>query len=233
MEESADNKSEKPEKTSGDLAHAGVKAVLAAVPLAGGPAAEIFSFLVVPPLEKRRDDWVQSIATGLQELEKRVQEFTLAEASQNEQLITTLVQASRASIATHQEEKLEALRNAVFNSALPGAPEDDLQLMFLNYIDTMTAWHLRILLYCDSPKAVAGRRDIPIKVMAPTRQSVLLYLYPELENQEDLWAYIIEDLISRRLVATGARSGAQIWKSTTTPMGKRFAKFITSPMDGS
>ena len=39
-----------PEPTAGDTAHLITKAGLSAIPILGGPAAELFSALVVPPL---------------------------------------------------------------------------------------------------------------------------------------------------------------------------------------
>jgi hypothetical protein len=55
-------------------------------------------------------------------------------------------------IRNHHKEKLKALRNAVLNSISPNLPEEDLQLMFLNWVDELTTWHLRILQFFDSPE---------------------------------------------------------------------------------
>jgi hypothetical protein len=56
----------------GDVAHTIVKAGLSAIPVIGGPAADLFSALIIPPLTKRRDEWIQSIVAGLQNLEEKV-----------------------------------------------------------------------------------------------------------------------------------------------------------------
>jgi hypothetical protein len=53
--------------------------------------------------------------------------------------------ATQAAIRNHQKEKLEALRNAVLNSAEKNALDEDIKLMFVSLIDTFTPWHLRIL----------------------------------------------------------------------------------------
>jgi len=59
--------------------------------------------------------------------------------------------ASQVAIRNHQSGKLEALRNAVLDSALSNEPEEDMQLMFLNFVDVLTLSHLRMLkLYFDS-----------------------------------------------------------------------------------
>jgi len=53
-----------PKPMSGDALHTFVKAGLSAIPIVGGPAAELFAYVVVPPLTKRRDEWLQLIADG-------------------------------------------------------------------------------------------------------------------------------------------------------------------------
>lgn len=134
------NKELKPEIA--DVAHTAAKALITAIPVIGGAAAEFFSAIVVPPLSRRRDKWIEDIVEGLQTLEKQVDGFKIEELSHNEMFITTVMNASQTAIRNHQEEKLEALRNAVLNAALPNPPDDDLQLMFLNFVDTFTPWHL-------------------------------------------------------------------------------------------
>jgi hypothetical protein len=58
---------------------------------------------------------------------------------------------TRAIDHTHQEEKLAALRNAVLNSALPGAPDADMQAILLGLVDRLTSSHLRFLTMWDDP----------------------------------------------------------------------------------
>ena len=57
---------------------------------------------------------------------------TEADLQENEKFFTTLVHASNTAIRNHEEEKLNALRNAVLNSALPGAPSDTMQRAILH-----------------------------------------------------------------------------------------------------
>lgn len=59
--------------------------------------------------------------------------------------VSIVLQATQIALRTHQTEKRMALRNAVMNAALPQAPEEGLQQMFLHFIDTFTEWHLRLL----------------------------------------------------------------------------------------
>ena len=133
----------KPE--AGDWAHLATKAALSAIPVVGGPAAELFSAILIPPLARRRDEWLQALADGLRDLQERVRGFRVESLSNNEAFVTAVMHASQTAIRNHQREKRQALRNAVLNVAANRAPKEDVQLMFLNFIDTLTPWHLHVL----------------------------------------------------------------------------------------
>ena len=227
---------ESPKSGLGDAAHTVVKAGLSAIPVVGGPAAELFSAIVIPPLSRRRDEWVVSLAEALKKLEKRVEGFKLKELSENETFITTVTHATQAAIRNHQEEKLEALRNAVLNSVLPNPPDEDLQLMFLSFIDAFTSWHLRILEFFDNPKGWGERHDVVFEESwMGSRSGLLEKAYPQLVEHRDLYTQIVADLFSKGLISTGSISGnvtgSGEFDSLTTRMGKQFLEFITSPLN--
>ena len=50
--------------------------------------------------------------------------------------MSVVLQATQAALRTHQAEKLEALRNAVLNVAAGKGPSDDMQMVFLSFIDS-------------------------------------------------------------------------------------------------
>jgi hypothetical protein len=129
------------------------KAGLSAIPVVGGPAAEIFSTVIAPPLTRRRDEWVESIARSLKDLEGKVAGFKIENLRDNKIFITTVMHATQAAIMNHQVEKLNALRNAVLNSALGINIDENTQHMSLEYIDGLTALHLKVLSFLDEPRA--------------------------------------------------------------------------------
>jgi hypothetical protein len=59
-------------RATGDWIHAITKAAMSGVPVVGGPAAELFSFLVVAPASKRKDEWMRSLEERLVTLESRI-----------------------------------------------------------------------------------------------------------------------------------------------------------------
>ncbi len=226
----------KPKAGAGDVAHTLVKAGLSAIPVLGGPAAEIFSAIVVPPLSKRRDEWIESIVKGLKVLEKKIEDFNIETLSQNDVFITTIMHASQVAIRNHQKEKLEVLRNSVLNAALPNAPEEDIQIMFLNFVDTFTPWHLIILKFFDNPQEWGRKSGItyPNRTMGGPSE-VLEYAFPELRGRRDFYDQIVKDLFIRGLMNTESlhvtMTSQGMLASRTTSMGKQFINFITSPIE--
>src|SRR5260370_7181085 len=63
---------------------------------------------------------------------------------------------------SHQREKLQALRNAVLNVAAGTAPDENLQLVFLNYLDTLTPLHLTLLDCVADPREWAAQPNLPL-----------------------------------------------------------------------
>ncbi len=88
-----EKKYEPPERSKGDIAHGATRAILSVVPWIGGSAVELFQFVIAPPLERRRDEWMRLIGEAIRDLEagRRVKPEDLQEnwpASQK--LIQTL-----------------------------------------------------------------------------------------------------------------------------------------------
>lgn len=226
----------RPKATRGDTAHTLAKAGLSSIPVVGGPAAELFSAIIIPPLTKRRDEWVESIAKGLKELEEKVEELKIENLSQNEMFVTTVMHATQAAIRNHQKEKLGALRNAVLNAALPNPPEEDIQMMFLNFIDTLTPWHLRILKFFDNPKKWYEKQNKPqLNLMMGGLSTILEDVFPELKGRREFYDQLFKDLYSRGLTGTGSlhttMSEHGLYESRTTNFGKQFLNFIADPLE--
>ena len=105
----------------------------------------------------------------------------------------------------------------------------------MNFIDTFTVWHLRVLKFLDSPieEAARLRIDYPDRLNDGLFEALQL-LYPQLKNREDLIMVIENDLQLRELNENGIIRGemekASIQKSYTTLLGKGFLQFITSPI---
>jgi hypothetical protein len=121
--------------------------------------------------------------------------------------------ASQVAIRNHQKEKLEALRNAVLNAALSNAPDEDLQLMFLIFVDSLTPLHIKALKLIYDKKPLTGLSGF--------------------ESHHDFYEQIKQDLMNRGLVPRySGMSLNQIFEAKAhdiTKLGEQFLKFITAP----
>jgi len=114
---SAEDSLKPPKPTRGDALYALVKAGISAVPQLGGPASELLALVIAPPLKKRQVDWMNRVAECLKELESKVDGFNMETLRDNPLFVTAILHATTVALRNHQEEKLQALQNAVLNTA--------------------------------------------------------------------------------------------------------------------
>jgi len=228
-------KYEPPKPSGADAAHLVVKTALSTIPTLGGPAAELFAALVISPLERRRQAWMEEIAEALRKLEKQGK-VSIEELQKDEGFIDTLLHASHAAMRTHQQEKRAALRNAVLNSTLPNPPDESLRLFFLSLVDQFTVWHLRLLKLFQDPKGWAKEHNCNYgSTLMGGLSSILEIAYPELRNRRDFYDQIWKDLYLKGLVNTESlhttMTAIGLMAKRTTDLGDYFLKFIEEPED--
>lgn len=220
----ADDKYAVPKKSTGDVAHTIAKAGLSAIPVIGGPGAELFQLVVQPPLEKRRAVWMDQVAEGLRKLEETG--LKIEYLRENEEFISAVMHASQIALRTHQEEKRRALRNAVLNVAGGKGPDQALQMMFLNFIDVFTEWHIRILKLFQAPLPPPG-------LFTGGLSHVLENAFPELRGQREFYDSIWRDLLQSSLINTDSlhimMTGDGLVQKRTTQHGDKFLAFIAEP----
>ena len=107
-----------PEVTAADAGVAVARAVVQLIPGVGSSALELIGQAIAPPLERRRSEWMREVAEGLKTVEVKLEDL-----GTHEELLDTFLRASAAALRTSQKEKLEALRNAVVNSATKSEPD--------------------------------------------------------------------------------------------------------------
>jgi len=219
-------------KTSmGDILYAAVKAGLGSIPVLGSAATELFGLVVTPPLDKRRQEWMNEVAEKLKSLEENNQ-VDFSALSQNEQFIDTIIQATTIAIKTSEKEKIQALKNAVTNSALNEAPEKTKSQIFLNLVDTFTVWHLIILAFFDNPRTWFQRAgQTQPSLLMGSMFSILKLAYPSLAGQDELVDLIWSDLHNAGLHnSSGLKTmmtNDGIYAERTTELGKEFIRFIS------
>lgn len=212
-------------ESGGDKAHRVARAALSSIPVVGGAAVEIFNAIIAPPLERRKAEWMNQVTEAINQLIEKGG-LTPEELQNNEQFFTTLVQASQTALRNHQKEKLEALKNAILNAALPNAPDESLQQMFLNFVDTFTVWHLRLLNLFHAPVRQKA-------VFSGALSHVVEDAFPELRGRRGFYDQVWRDLYTRGLVNTeslhGLMSADGLTDRRTSDLGGQFLSFIMNP----
>lgn len=223
-----------PDATTGDHVHTLARAGVGSLPVIGAAATELFQKLIVPPLEKRRQEWMEAIAHGLRKLEEK-QKCVIDDLASNDVFIDTVMAASHAAIRNSQQEKREALKNAVLNAALPNPPDESRQQIFVELIDSLTVWHLRILRFFSNPAVVFQEQGKPLPqyTIAGSLSQLLTTAFPELKDERSLYDQIGKDLYNRGLLGNDGfhtvMSGSGVYEKRTTDMGERFLRFISEP----
>jgi hypothetical protein len=132
-----------PEDDKLDIVHKSTKALLNLIPIVGGTVTEIFNSLVISPIEKRRNEWMQEVVNALKKLEES-RTGIVQELSSNEEFVSLLISSSINAFKTHISEKHKKLKNGLINSVDNGFTYD-INQVFINFIDELTITHLTLL----------------------------------------------------------------------------------------
>lgn len=222
-----------PKESVGDELHRGARAALSAIPFVGGAAVELFNRVLAPPIQRRRDAWLNVLAERIAKMEQEGR-INVKELQNNDEFVSTVMQASQVAIRNHQQEKLDALRNAVLNTAIGQSPNDSKREMFLGFVDTFTVHHLRILkAIATSDADEQHRKKIATSINDITELAV--QLLPDLRGSGQLAEVAIEDLCHRGLLFWNRDGGVAIIEKGTTQVsqfGDEFLHFISEPKGG-
>lgn len=215
-----------------------VEAALGSVPVVGAALAVTFVTAVGWRLEQRREKWFTELAEAVEDLGHRVDGSDLGALAEDDRFVDAVVTATRTVEHTHEHDKITALRNAVLNSAAPGAPDGDTQAIFLNLVDRFTPSHLRLLTLWDDPPAWFSSHDDLTPPVAGTagmpgsRTQTVEAGLPEMRGRKDFYLLIAGELNSSGMMAaslSGMVTGAALMDRLTTELGRQFVRFISPP----
>jgi hypothetical protein len=225
-----------PDKsTAREIVEGALEAAVGLVPIAGGPLGVALQMAMGWAYNKRLQAWLQDIAEAITELQDTVEGWpSFDELAQDDVFVDAVIHASRAAQATHQAEKLRALRNAVLNSLGTDAPDMDEQARFFRLIQEFTAAHVRLLAFLDDPGGTFDTAGIPRpSIYMGSRASLLPHL-PDFAGRPDSWIDLLfRDLSDAALTNQGGlkvlTSDDAIWQPGTTALGRSFLSFVTTP----
>lgn len=151
----ADNKRipEYPKSDSGEFGYSVAKVTLATVPLAGPALQEIMERSIISPLQKRRDNWFQIVASSLEELRNRMDGFDPDKLGENQEFLSVVHHATEIAMRTSKNEKLDLLRNVIKNTAQGLVVEDAMRGKFMSYVEIFSESHIRVLHVLQDPRS--------------------------------------------------------------------------------
>ena len=117
------------------------KALVSAIPAIGSLLVPFYETYVKEPSSQRLNNFLEELVRSLYTLQEKIEAVNF----DNPTFQTTFKKAIRIAECEHQQEKLEVLRNAGLNSAIPNSLKDDIQAIFLKWIDEFTVSHIRLL----------------------------------------------------------------------------------------
>jgi hypothetical protein len=233
--ESIDHRIQPPDTTKEEVGASILTGLLGFVPVAGSALAEVVSFAGQRVIERRVNAFYEAVIRDLDRLHVQVDKL-------EESFWMTFLHALEAARRTHQQEKFEALKNAVVNAARPTAPDDDLQHIFVNMVDELTPTHLRRFGFLLHPEkfGMALRRFRELHGLNPYNpraawDAIEANVAPG--ARRDVVQRCFSDLVNRGLLQyssdPGPLQGAVLpWPAT---IGWDFYNFITShdePLNG-
>ncbi len=221
------------------LAQTGAEMLVNMVPVFGGTIAVALTVALNHALNKRREQWFTELAEAVDELQGRFDGFDPDTLAENEAFVDAVVTATRIVDRTSQREKIEVLRNAVLSSALPTAPDEDVQQLYFTLIDDLTPTHLRLLTLLNDPPGWFDARpqlQRPQFGMSSNRTALINAAMPDLGERgpqmiERFYAALTDGgLVNGALSGMMTAQGA--WQSVTTDFAARFLAFLRDPRMG-
>lgn len=214
-----------------DIAYSIVKAGVGSVPIVGAAASEILNLLVTPPLEKRRNEWMENIGERIKELENK-KGIEIESLQDNDIFLDVVLQTTQQALKTSEQEKLDYYKNAILNTAIGEHPELAEIQIFLNLISEYTVWHIKILKLFDNPTDWFEKNNLSIpNFMSAGLSSILEIAFPELKGRKDFYDLIWDDLHRAGLHKTGGlhamMTGSGLMVSRTSEFGKKFLDFLS------
>jgi hypothetical protein len=218
-----------------DVALATVRAAAGSVPIMGAAAAELIAFVVTPPLEARRNEWLNNLAQDLDVLQQRVDGFDVKALSSNDDFLSAVATGVTVATRSARREKRDLLRHAVLNAALGRVPEFDMQAVFIGYLEYVSPLHVQLLRALSDPRKalseVGSRLEESMYMGAPAQ--IVEEVFPDLKGRRELYDSLWQDLFQRGLVNSDSLHGMMtkegVLAARTTTLGDQFLSFLSRP----
>jgi hypothetical protein len=213
------------------------KIIAGMIPM-GSASYELITTLVVPLHEKKKQEFINDLATRLKRLEKQGK-VDFKELAENEEFNTIITKAILLAQQNHQKEKIIALKSLVINSTLEinsGMLDYEEQNMYLRIVERIDATQFIMLKMFYKPKDYLHAIDRADLINSTDRISTLfLNVYPDFKEKIDLLTQMWAELHRFGLVSSEIFSNQFSINTTTlrsnviTSFGIKFLELIDNP----
>jgi hypothetical protein len=218
-----------PESGIRDSGRVALDAIVAGLPVVGGPAQVLMDFVMAPALARRQSRWFKQLGDVVIELQSRDEDFDISTLSDNETFISAVSRATQIAFGTHQEEKLQYLKNCLVHLAINTSIDDFVSQLMLTFVEQLSPEHVIVLQYFSDPSAWFDRHGItkpniwsgtPMGIMEQARIPIGGIALP----------IVMKDLNDKGLANTGSTSTQQLgesaWRGIATNLGNQFLQFV-------
>jgi hypothetical protein len=232
--EKQDNFYKPPKKELGDVSHEITGFLLKRIPGIGNVAGDLFDAFFTPPIEKRREEWRETVGEALTVLVNEHNK-SLVGLQNNGNFIDSCIRSSQIAIRTSLQNKRIALKNALINSVLASDLSSTKKEMFFHLIDILTSWHLIILSFFDNPLKWYKKHDLHFTERKRGNiKEILFTAFPDLKNDDDLLGQLWQDLATYGLIIRSVDlettiGNDQLKIKRTSKLGEEFLRFINEP----
>jgi hypothetical protein len=217
-----------PKKTKGDYVYDVAKAAVGTIPVAGSLLSGFIETVIVPPYQKKNEEFMQSIVDSIEEIQSKIDGFNVNDLKDNATFQDAMFITTKSAMATSSDIKRKCLLNALQNIALNKSPNQITSAIFLNFIDRFNEGHIRICRILEAPndyRIVKGEYETK-----ETYRELINKTLPDIGSAEV--NIIVRELHDNELISLNADridDLPQLFKegeSKLTRFGKQFIDFI-------
>lgn len=202
-------------------------ASVSAIPLVGGSLSVLLDKYLPNYIQRKKDQFLEEVGVEIERLKAK----NLAVDIESEEFMTTLIKCTKLVLDESKAEKIEAYKNIILNSSLAKHSNFDEKTLFLSWLEKFTIDQIRII------KAVLDGQEGVVYVGEKSMWKFVSKIFPELPS--DYMMVITQELVSNAIFFSGSDGDyrkAEMPKQEKqlyfiTPIGERFIKFISTPVD--
>lgn len=206
--------SEDQEKQLEHLKNASVAAV-SMIPLLGSPLSVLMDKYIPDFIEQRRMNLLNTLEKDLRELQDKITPEKLG----SEEFSSVFIKSFHRAMEEHLQEKRDAFRYIILNTAISKNSEFDEITLFLRFVSDLTVDQIKILKFLQSNTAIKNNEHGLLIVMVET--------WPDADP--DYVRACVTELLRDNLISSNPEDKEKQGQHYLTGLGKRFIEYISKP----